>query len=202
MLTPEQRGDALKMLPGVGAGAPVGVTASLFRSGAIIFKPESRRISIKAIGGTGMSVSYSGPRGRPCFPVRAVARGGWSGSGGGRLLSPGKLGPTPPWRTTSTISTRASASSHPRKVHPSAAERGAFGRLLRGVRRPVELTVKPVTLALRLRAPIPVVKPYAVAGGGAYFSKLETKGAGSEERHVVRSISRGGGWTSRCWCCS
>jgi len=45
---------------------------------------------------------------------------------------------------------------------------------------PVELTVKPVTLALRLRAPVPVVKPYAVAGGGAYFSKLETEGAGSE----------------------
>lgn len=45
---------------------------------------------------------------------------------------------------------------------------------------PVELTVKPVTLALRLRAPIPVFKPYAVAGGGAYFSKLETEGAGSE----------------------
>lgn len=43
---------------------------------------------------------------------------------------------------------------------------------------PVELTVKPVTLALRFRLPVPVVKPYAVAG--AYFSKMEVDGAGSE----------------------
>ncbi len=45
---------------------------------------------------------------------------------------------------------------------------------------PVELTVKPVTLAMRLRLPVPVVKPYAVAGAGAYFTKLETDGGGSE----------------------
>ncbi|MBE0603405.1 MAG: porin family protein [Deltaproteobacteria bacterium] len=44
----------------------------------------------------------------------------------------------------------------------------------------VDLTVKPVTLAVRLRAPLPIFKPYAVAGGGAYFSKLEIAGSGSE----------------------
>lgn len=39
---------------------------------------------------------------------------------------------------------------------------------------PVKLTVYPVTLAAKLRLPIPVVKPYAIAGGGAYFSELDT----------------------------
>jgi opacity protein-like surface antigen len=43
----------------------------------------------------------------------------------------------------------------------------------------VELTVYPVTLAAKLRLPIPVVKPYAIAGGGAYFSKAEVSGQGS-----------------------
>jgi outer membrane protein W len=41
-------------------------------------------------------------------------------------------------------------------------------------KNPVKLTVYPVTLAAKLRLPIPVVKPYAIAGGGAYFSELDT----------------------------
>lgn len=36
-----------------------------------------------------------------------------------------------------------------------------------------KLTVVPVTLAAKLRIPIPVVKPYAIAGGGAYIAKAE-----------------------------
>jgi opacity protein-like surface antigen len=43
-----------------------------------------------------------------------------------------------------------------------------------------KLTVYPVTLAAKLRLPLPVVKPYAIAGGGAYFSKAETGSSGSQ----------------------
>ena len=39
---------------------------------------------------------------------------------------------------------------------------------------PFKLSVIPVTLAARLRLPLPVVKPYAIAGGGAYFATLDT----------------------------
>ena len=45
---------------------------------------------------------------------------------------------------------------------------------------PDKLTVYPVTLAGRLRIPIPIVKPYAIAGGGAYFAKAESSGGGSQ----------------------
>ena len=45
---------------------------------------------------------------------------------------------------------------------------------------PDKLTVYPVTLAGRLRIPIPVVKPYAIAGMGAYFAKSERSGVGSQ----------------------
>ncbi|HEX9190927.1 MAG TPA: outer membrane beta-barrel protein [Candidatus Deferrimicrobiaceae bacterium] len=43
-----------------------------------------------------------------------------------------------------------------------------------------KLTVYPVTLAAKLRLPIPVVKPYAIAGGGAYFAKAEAGSSGSQ----------------------
>jgi len=49
---------------------------------------------------------------------------------------------------------------------------------------PVTLTVYPVTLAMRFRLPIPVVKPYAVAGGGAYFAEREVSGRGSQSDTV------------------
>jgi opacity protein-like surface antigen len=42
-----------------------------------------------------------------------------------------------------------------------------------------KLTVYPVTLAAKARLPLPVVKPYAIAGGGAYFSKAKVSGQGS-----------------------
>ena len=45
---------------------------------------------------------------------------------------------------------------------------------------PSKLTVYPLTLAARLRLPIPIVKPYAILGGGAYFSELEVTGAASQ----------------------
>jgi hypothetical protein len=45
----------------------------------------------------------------------------------------------------------------------------------------VDLTVYPATLAAKFRLPIPVIKPYAIAGVGAYFSKLETPGGGSAD---------------------
>jgi len=45
---------------------------------------------------------------------------------------------------------------------------------------PVKLSVYPVTLAARVRLPIPVVKPYAVAGGGVYFAEREISGSGSQ----------------------
>jgi len=48
-----------------------------------------------------------------------------------------------------------------------------------------KLTVYPVTLAARLRLPIPIVKPYAIAGGGAYFSKAETAALGSQDDTTV-----------------
>jgi len=37
-----------------------------------------------------------------------------------------------------------------------------------------KLSAYPLTLAARLRIPIPIVKPYAILGGGAYFTELET----------------------------
>jgi len=43
-----------------------------------------------------------------------------------------------------------------------------------------KLTVYPATLAARLRVPLPVVKPYAIVGGGAYFTTLDTS-AGSKD---------------------
>ena len=39
---------------------------------------------------------------------------------------------------------------------------------------PRKLSVYPATLAARLRVPLPVVKPYAILGGGAYFTTLDT----------------------------
>jgi opacity protein-like surface antigen len=44
-----------------------------------------------------------------------------------------------------------------------------------------KLTVYPLTLAARLRVPIPVVKPYAILGGGAYFTTLDTPSSGSKD---------------------
>jgi opacity protein-like surface antigen len=43
-----------------------------------------------------------------------------------------------------------------------------------------KLSVYPLTLAARLRVPLPVVKPYAILGGGAYFTTLDTS-AGSKD---------------------
>ena len=37
-----------------------------------------------------------------------------------------------------------------------------------------KLSVYPLTLAARLRLPLPIVKPYAILGGGAYFTTLDT----------------------------
>ena len=37
-----------------------------------------------------------------------------------------------------------------------------------------KLSVYPATLAARLRVPLPIVKPYAILGGGAYFTTLDT----------------------------
>jgi hypothetical protein len=37
-----------------------------------------------------------------------------------------------------------------------------------------KLSVYPLTLAARLRLPLPIVKPYAILGGGAYFTSLDT----------------------------
>ena len=45
---------------------------------------------------------------------------------------------------------------------------------------PYKLTVYPATLAARLRVPLPIVKPYAILGGGAYFTSLDTS-AGSKD---------------------
>jgi opacity protein-like surface antigen len=42
-----------------------------------------------------------------------------------------------------------------------------------------KLSVVPATIAARLRVPLPVVKPYAILGGGAYFSTLDTPSSGS-----------------------
>ena len=39
---------------------------------------------------------------------------------------------------------------------------------------PNKLEVYPATLAARLRLPLPIVKPYAILGGGAYFTTLDT----------------------------
>ena len=43
-----------------------------------------------------------------------------------------------------------------------------------------KLSVYPLTLAARLRVPLPIVKPYAILGGGAYFTTLDTS-AGSKD---------------------
>jgi opacity protein-like surface antigen len=43
-----------------------------------------------------------------------------------------------------------------------------------------KLSVYPLTLAARLRVPLPVVKPYAILGGGAYFTTRDTS-AGSKD---------------------
>ena len=37
-----------------------------------------------------------------------------------------------------------------------------------------KLSVYPATLAARLRVPLPIIKPYAILGGGAYFTDLDT----------------------------
>ena len=42
-----------------------------------------------------------------------------------------------------------------------------------------KLSVVPATIAARLRLPLPVVKPYAILGGGAYFTTLDTPSSGS-----------------------
>jgi opacity protein-like surface antigen len=44
---------------------------------------------------------------------------------------------------------------------------------------PSKLSVYPLTLGARLRIPLPIVKPYAIGGGGAYFATLDTPVAGS-----------------------
>jgi len=43
-----------------------------------------------------------------------------------------------------------------------------------------KLSAYPLTLAARLRVPLPIVKPYAILGGGAYFTSLDTS-AGSKD---------------------
>ena len=43
-----------------------------------------------------------------------------------------------------------------------------------------KLSTYPLTLAARLRVPLPIVKPYAILGGGAYFTTLDTS-AGSKD---------------------
>lgn len=48
------------------------------------------------------------------------------------------------------------------------------GGYLESSNGPFKLTVYPVTLAARLRLPLPVVKPYGIAGGGAYFTSMDT----------------------------
>jgi opacity protein-like surface antigen len=42
-----------------------------------------------------------------------------------------------------------------------------------------KLSVYPATVAARLRVPLPIVKPYAILGGGAYFTSLDTPSSGS-----------------------
>jgi opacity protein-like surface antigen len=42
-----------------------------------------------------------------------------------------------------------------------------------------KLSVYPATIAARLRLPLPVVKPYAILGGGAYFTTMDTPSSGS-----------------------
>jgi len=39
---------------------------------------------------------------------------------------------------------------------------------------PYKLSVYPATVAARLRVPLPIVKPYAILGGGAYFASVDT----------------------------
>ena len=46
---------------------------------------------------------------------------------------------------------------------------------------PIDLTVYPLTLAARLRLPLPIIKPYAIAGGGAYFASVDTPSLGSSD---------------------
>jgi len=45
---------------------------------------------------------------------------------------------------------------------------------------PYKLSVYPATVAARLRLPLPIVKPYAILGGGAYFTSMDTP-SGSQD---------------------
>jgi hypothetical protein len=53
------------------------------------------------------------------------------------------------------------------------------GGYIESSKGPAKLTVYPVTLAAKGRIPLPVVKPYGIAGGGAYFSEAEVSGQDS-----------------------
>ena len=44
-----------------------------------------------------------------------------------------------------------------------------------------KLSVYPLTLAARLRIPLPIVKPYAILGGGAYFTTLDTPSGSKDD---------------------
>ena len=44
-----------------------------------------------------------------------------------------------------------------------------------------KLSVYPATIAARLRVPLPVVKPYAILGGGAYFTNMDTPSGSKSE---------------------
>ena len=44
-----------------------------------------------------------------------------------------------------------------------------------------KLSVYPLTLAARLRVPLPIVKPYAILGGGAYFTTLDTPSGSKDD---------------------
>lgn len=46
---------------------------------------------------------------------------------------------------------------------------------------PTDLSVYPLTLAARFRLPLPIVKPYAIAGGGAYFANIDGPFGGSQD---------------------
>jgi hypothetical protein len=54
------------------------------------------------------------------------------------------------------------------------------GGYMESSRNGPNLTVYPLTLAVKGRLPIPVVKPYGILGGGAYFADLEVAGKGSD----------------------
>jgi len=44
-----------------------------------------------------------------------------------------------------------------------------------------KLSVYPLTLAARLRVPLPIVKPYAILGGGAYFTTRDTSAGSTDD---------------------